>query len=141
MPFVYSALQLSKLTNDLQGGITVHDYQLDLIRQYCDTTGIRLRDYEKDLLCLVLENPARYDGFESKVYTEENSGRDYRDTWDSLTEKQYRISIDPNLSIYERYRHSCDGYVQDAHWDWCNAWHITDTRRIIKILQEIEEEL
>ena len=39
--------------------------QLDLIRQYCDTTGIRLSGSEKDLLCKVLENPYKYDGFVS----------------------------------------------------------------------------
>ena len=35
-------------------------YQLNLIRNYCDTTGIRLSSFEKDLLCKVLENPAKY---------------------------------------------------------------------------------
>ena len=117
------------------------NYQLDLIRQYCDTTGIRLSSNEKDLLCLVLENPERYDGFTSELYTENRSGRDYRDTWDSTTKWQYRINIGSTLTIDERYRHSCDGYVQDEHWDWSNAWHITDTRKIIKILQEIQPEL
>lgn len=115
--------------------------QLELIREYCDTAGIRLSSYEKDILCKVLEDPMRYDGFESEVYEEENSGRDYRDTWDSITKTQYRINIDTSLSIDKRYYHACDGYVQDDHWDWSNAWHITDTRRIIEILQEMESEL
>ena len=39
------------------GGSTMPSDQLNLIRQYCDTTGIRLSSYEKDLLCKVLENP------------------------------------------------------------------------------------
>ena len=117
------------------------DYQLNLIRQYCDTTGIRLSGSEKDLLCKVLEDPDRYDGFTSELYTENKHGRDYRDTWDSTSNWQYRINIDSELSIDKRYRHSCDGYDQDKHWDWDNAWHITETRMIIRVLQEIKHEL
>ena len=115
--------------------------QLDLIRQYCDTTGVRLSAFEKDLLCLVLDNPSRYDGFESSIHKETNSGRDYRDTWDSLSEWQYRINIGSVLSIDKRWRHSCDGYVQNAHWSWQTAEHITKLRYIIRILQEIQNEL
>ncbi len=117
------------------------DNQLELIRCYCDTSGYRLNGYEKDLLCRVLESPGRYNGFESRLYQEENSGRDYRDTWNSLTEWQYRIFLDSCLRIKKRYRHSCDGDVQDEHWTWADAWEITDTREIIRILQEIESEL
>ena len=117
------------------------DYQLQLIRQYCDTSGMRLSNVAKELLCKVLENPSRYDGFISELHTENASGRDYRDTWDSTTEWQYRININSELSIDKRYRHSCDGYTQDEHWAWPNAWHITDLRRIIEILTEIEYEL
>ena len=116
-------------------------YQLNLIRNYCDTTGIRLSSFEKDLLCKVLENPAKYDGFTSSLLTRTNSGKDYRGRWDSLTEWQYRIKINSTLIIEQRYRHSADGYVQDQYWNWENAWHITDTRKIIKILQEIKSEL
>jgi len=115
--------------------------QLNLIRQYCDTTGIHLSSTEKELLCKVLENVARYDGFISGLYEENNSGKDYRGRWDSTTNWQYRINIDSTLSIDKRYRHSCDGYIQDSHWNWYNAYHVTDTREIIKILQEIELEL
>ena len=115
--------------------------QLELIRQYCDTTGIRLSSEEKNLLCRVLGDPGRYDGFISQLYTEERDGKDYRGRWDSTTEWQYRIIIGSKLTIDQRYRHSCDGYVQDEHWDWRNAWHITETRKILKILQEIEHEL
>lgn len=117
------------------------DNQLETIRRYCDTSGYRLNGYEKSILCSVIENPSRYNGFESRLFQESNSGRDYRDTWDSLTEWQYRILIDSRLRIKKRYRHSCDGYVQDDHWSWSSACEITDTREIIKILQEIESEL
>lgn len=115
--------------------------QLDLIRQYCDTTGIRLSSAEKDILCKVLENPTRYNGFTSGVYTQHDSGKDYRGRWDSTSNWQYRININSTLSIDKRSRHEADGYVQAGHWDWRNAWHITKTREIIKILQEIEPEL
>ena len=117
------------------------DNQLKTIRRYCDTSGYRLNGYEKRVLCRLLEDPSRYNGFESKLYQERNSGRDYRDTWDALNEWQYRILIDSRLIIKKRERHSCDGYVQDGHWSWSNAWEITDTRKIIRILQEIESEL
>jgi len=117
------------------------DYQLDLIRRYCDTTGIRLSRYEKDLLCKILENPESYDGYTSDIYEENGSGKDYRGSWDSTTKWQYRINVFPTLSIDERYRHACDGYIQDEHWEWRNAWHITNTRKIIKILKQIEHEL
>jgi hypothetical protein len=92
-------------------------------------------------LCKVLENPARYNGFTTQVYTIPGSGKDYRGRWDSTTKKQYRINIDSTLSIDERYYHSCDGYVQDEHWDWDNACHITDTRRIIEVLRDIWRDL
>ena len=117
------------------------DYQLDLIRRYCDTTRIHLNRYEKDILCMVLENPAKYDGFTSKVYVTESSGKDYRGRWDSVHKAQYRIMIDSNLYILVRSYHACDGYVQDEYWDWDNAGCVTDTRRIISILQEIQHEL
>ena len=116
--------------------------QLDLIRQYCDTTGIRLSGSEKDLLCKVLENPARYNGFVSGEYKENNRGKDYRGRWESVTKWKYRINIDSALSIDEQYMHAADGYVQDEHWgSWNKAWHITEIRKIIKILHEIKHEL
>lgn len=117
------------------------NYQLELIRQYCDTTGVRLSSRDKDLLCMVLENPGKYDGFTSELYTEHGSGKNVNGRWDSATKWQYRINIDSTLSIDSRYRHSADGYVQDDHWEWENAWHVTDIRRIIEILREIESEL
>ena len=49
------------------------DNKLELIRQYCDTTGVRLHEWEKDLLCKVLSSPAYYNGFESRVFEEKNS--------------------------------------------------------------------
>lgn len=116
--------------------------QLDLIRQYCDTTGIRLSSYEKNLLCMVLENPRRYDGFVSKLYEKRVPGKDYRGRWASIENWQYRINIDSALSIDKRYRYEVDdGFLQDEHWEWYNAIHITGTRDIIKILEEIECEL
>ncbi len=117
------------------------DDRLELIRQYCDTTGVRLNDEEKDILCKILEDPSYYDGYETDVYEERDSGRTYNDTWNSITRHQYRICIDDELSIYERYFHSADGYDQDAHWDWDNAWHITKIRDILEILFEIEDDL
>ena len=116
--------------------------QLNLIRQYCDTTGIRLSSYEKDLLCRVLENPEKYDGFTSQLYTDSNSGKDYRGRWESTTQWQYRIHINSRLTIDKRYRHSSDdGYVDERFWSWSNPGHITRTRDIIRILQEMEPEL
>lgn len=117
------------------------NYQLTLIRQYCDTAGTRLSSHEKDLLCKILEDPERYNGFTSKLYTETDSGRDYRDTWTSVTNWQYRILIDPSLRIAHRYRHCCDGYNQEKYWAWKDAWIITDARKIVNILKEIESEL
>ena len=117
------------------------DYQLDLIREYCDTAGMRLSGSEKDLLCKVLENPSQYDGFTSELIVSENSGKDYRGRWDSIHKTQYRININDVLSIDQRDYHESDGYVQDQHWEWEDAWHITDTRVILRILKEIEHEL
>lgn len=117
------------------------DKQLSLIRKYCDTTGRRLRSEDKKLLCMILEEPKKYNGFTSKLYTKSDSGRDYRDTWTSITQWQYRIVIDSVLRIEERYMHSCDGYDQDAHWTWENAFRITDVRKIANILREISSEL
>ena len=115
--------------------------QLSLIREYCDTTGVHLSSSEKDLLCKVLEDPGRYDGFTSEERSEENSGRDYRGRWESSSTWQYRINVDSELSIDKRFKHECDGYDQDEHWDWSNAWHITDVREMLEMLQEIEDEL
>ena len=117
------------------------DNQLTLIRAYCDTSGLHLSIYDKELLCKILEDPERYDGFTSELYTDETSGKDYRGRWDSVSNWQYRINIDTELSIDKRCKHECDGYVQDDHWDWDNAWHITDVREMLEILQEIEYEL
>ena len=117
------------------------DRRLELIRQYCDTSGVRLNDADKDLLCLILEQPSKYDGFTSELRRDSHEGRDYRDTWRSLDEEQYRINIDSELSLDVRYRHCCDGYDQEEHWDWPNAWHITDIRTILEYLWKMEDEL
>ena len=82
-----------------------------------------------------MENPEYYDGFRSDFYEERNSGRDYRDTWDSVTTEQYIINIASELSIDEFYAYECDGERQSA------KWHITDIRQILKILRKIEYEL
>ena len=76
------------------------DGRLQLIRQYCDTTGVRLNDDEKDILYKILEYPSYYDGFESSIFEERGFGRTYNDTWNSITRHQYRICIDDELSIY-----------------------------------------
>lgn len=115
--------------------------QLQFIRQYCDTSGVRLNQKEKDLLFMILENPSRYNGFTSKVYKISGSGRDYRDTYSYTTCYQYRIKIDSRLSILERYKNSSDGKIQDDRWEWYNAGSITDIRSILSILQKIQDEL
>ena len=113
------------------------DKRLELIRKSIDTKGTRLADDAKNLLCKVLENPSKYDGFMSKIFTRPNSGRDFRDTWNSLTEWQYRIITSPKFVIYRRQRHSCDGFVQDKYWDWENAGKIEDLKGIVKALKEM----
>ena len=113
------------------------DNRLELIRRFIDTKGARLGDDAKNLLCKVLADPSKYDGYTSKLFTRANSGRDFRDTWDSLTEWQYRINVFPKLVIYLRQRHSCDGFVQDKHWAWENACKIEDLKGIIRALKEM----
>ena len=115
--------------------------QLNLRRKYCDNTGVHLRSDEKYLLCRVLGDPSRYDGFISEMKESVVEDRDYRDTWVSKHQWQYRINIDSQLSIDVRSKHSCDGIVQDQYWDWAHASHVTDLRRILEILKEIEPEL
>lgn len=116
--------------------------QLNLIRQYCDTTGMRLSTYEKNVLCKILENPAKYDGFTSQIYVEERSGKDHNGRWETVRKDQYRINIGERLSISCRWYHACDdGYVRDDCWDWANAVELTDVRRIIGVLERIRSEL
>ena len=117
------------------------DNQLQTIRQYCDTSGVRLNQREKDLLFLILENPSRYDGFTSKVYKLSGPGRDYRDTYSYTTCYQYRIMIDSKLSILVRYKNSSDGIIQDDRWEWSRAGRVTDIRDVLRILQKIQDEL
>ena len=117
------------------------DNQLQLIRQYCDTSGVRLNQKEKDLLFMILDNPSRYDGFTSKVYKPSGLGRDYRDTYSYTTCYQYRIEIGSKLRILERYKNSSDGNKQDDRWEWSSAGKITDIRTILRILQKIQDEL
>ena len=121
----------------------MRERKLDLIRRYCDTTGMRLSEADKDLLCMILENPGIYNGFTTRVYEKPNEGRDpYKGRWHSTTNWQYRINIGSTLSIDERYRHACDdGKLNADHWSWSNAYHITDLRRIKDILWEIRNEL
>ena len=116
--------------------------QLSLIRQFCDTSKYRLSNDEKNLLCMILENPDRYNGFTSNLHSESDSGKDYKGRWSTCTKWQYRIYINSVLSIDERYYHYCDdGFEDKRHWEWEDAWHITDTRRILEILKEIRSEL
>ena len=117
------------------------NYQLDIIREYCDTTGVRLSSHEKDLLCMVLEDPIKYDGFESSIFMESREGKDYRGRWEASSYRQYRINVDSSLSIDERYKNESDGVIQDGHWNWNTAYHITDTREMVNILKELELEL
>ncbi len=113
----------------------MYDQRLELICQYCDTSRTRLYSSEKDLLCMILEDPHRYDGFVSRVYEEEESSRDYRDTWHRRSTNQYTIYTMPNLRIDQYSTNSCDGYVSET------TYHITELREIIKILRLIEDEL
>ena len=110
--------------------------QLNLIRQYCNTSGIRLRSEDKDLLCKVLENPGYYDGFTTREFVESEEGKDFNGRWSTTTRWRYRINIDDTLNIDKWYKLSCDdGYRREEE---CN---ITDTRRIVEILREIRNEL
>ncbi len=115
--------------------------QLQLIKRYCNTSGIHLNSFQKDLLCRVLEDPNHYDEYETPVYYKRDSGRDYRDTWVTEDEWQYRINIGATLSIDKRFRRKVDGDILDRNWSWATAWHITDIRSILDILREIQSDL
>jgi len=117
------------------------DEQLDLIRQYCDTSGIRLSSDKKKLLCKVLENPGYYDGFESPVYRNSGEGRTYDGRWSNSEKKQYRINIDSMLSIDMRHYFVCDDGYERGSWDWGDAYRITDLRGIVEALQIMEDDL
>ncbi len=111
------------------------DSRLTTIRQFFDTTGKRLNDGEKNILCEVIGNPDKYNGYTSELYERHDSGKDYRGRWESSTSQQFRINMDQGLSISERYKHECDdGYSNSEHWDWDNAWVMTDVREIAKTL-------
>ena len=45
------------------------------------------------------------------------------------------------LSFDKRYYYYDDGYEDKRYWEWDDAWHVTDTRRILEILKEIKSEL
>ena len=75
------------------------------------------------------------------MYEKRVPGKDYRGRWDATDNWQYRINVDSALSIDKREKRNVDGDINVSHWDWSNAWHITDTREIIKVLREIEKEL
>jgi hypothetical protein len=113
------------------------DSKLDIIRKIIKTDGLRLKEDEKDTLFSIANDPSKYDGFVSKVFTRKDSGKDYRGPWDSESKYQYKIRTSPKLQIDKRFMHECDGVKQDKHWDWDNPWQITDVREIIKILREI----
>ena len=100
------------------------DNQLETIRRYCDTSGYRLNGYEKSILCNVIENPSRYNGFESRLYQESNSGRDYRDTWDSLTDQATTASFEINADATDLAERG--GFFEPVHCDLCSK--ITDVR-------------
>ena len=87
------------------------DDRLKSIKQRCDTTGARLQDWQKNLLCRVIDNPGQYDGFQSNI-TESYEGKDPNGRWSSTTNTQYTIHVnDENLSIDKHSEHSCDdGY-------------------------------
>lgn len=117
--------------------------QLQLIKQYFDTTGVRLNQREKDLLCRVLGNPGQYNRFTSSIITTTDSGRDYRGTWDSESRDQYRIDFcGYSMTVTRIHWHCADGYEQRANWNWGNPFYIArDVREVLKYLEAIEAEL
>ena len=117
------------------------DEQLDLIRQYFDTSGVRLSSSKKDLLCKVLESPGYYDGFESPVYGDSRDHKDHNGRSRSSEKTQYRINIDDEMSIDKRHYLVCDDGYENGSWDWDDAYTYTDLRDIVEILQEMEDDL
>ena len=111
------------------------DDRLNLIRKFCNTEGVRLKNDAKDLLIKILSDPDKYNGFTSELYEERNSGKDHNGRWESYTTYQYHINIGSMLSIDEDYSNECDGYEQKE----CH--HVTDVKRIIEILKKIWHEL
>ena len=113
------------------------DNRLSLIKKYFDTSGVHLNDSEKDLLCNVIDNSGKYNGFTSSIKIEEDSGKDYNGRWSIATKTQYKINIDDSeFSIDVDYHHSCDdGYNNKK------KLHLTDVRSVISALEEIEKEL
>lgn len=125
----------------LERSDTLSNEKLDFIRRFCDTKGVHLSNQEKDILYKILKDPQKYNGYISRLFSERNSGKDYRGRWETITEWQYKIVIDTALTFYERFRHQCDdGYDQSEHWDWENATKITDMKKIREILKNIKLE-
>ena len=114
------------------------DERLKSIRNYFDTSGTRLSNDDKEVLCNVIDNADKYNGFRSSVFEEHDSGRDaYKGRWESSTETQYKINIDESgFSIDEKYHHSCDdGY------DNKQEFHLTDVRDVLGALRHMGDEL
>lgn len=113
------------------------DKRLEEIRQYFDTVGKRLSDDDKDLLCNVIDNSEKYNGYASSVFEEHNSGKDYRGRWESQTETQYHINIDESsFSVDEDYHHSCDdGY------DVKLEYHHSNVDDVLGALRRMRKEL
>lgn len=111
--------------------------RLKAIQQRCDTSGTRLSEEEKGLLSKIIDNQDKYNGFKSPVYIENNSGRDYNDTWRSTTKTQYEIHVDDNnLSVDEHHEHTCDdGYEHKADWSFFKV------RDILRALKNMKSDL
>jgi len=118
-------------------GINMADKRLKSIRSYFDTTGIHLNNDEKDLLCNVINNQDRYDGFESSVYEEHASGKDYNGRWESSTKTQYKINIDENdFTVDEHYDHQCDDGYENKQ-----DYKLTGVRDVLRALRNMGDEL
>lgn len=113
------------------------DDRLKSIRNYFDTTGMRLSDDDKDILCNVIDNPDKYNGFTSSIFEEHDSGKDFNGRWESKTETQYTINIgEDGFSVDENYHHSCDdGY------DNKQEYHLTGVRDVLGALRHMGNEL
>lgn len=70
------------------------DKRLTLIRQHCDTSDMHLSSENKDLLCKILENPEKYNGFTSSVIKTLREGVDAEGNWEADVFTQYMILID-----------------------------------------------
>ena len=114
------------------------DMKLGLIRQYCDTSGCRLSESDKDLLVGILKDPTRFNGFVSDILEEKSHGRNYKGEWNTLELKQFKLLIgEGGLKLLEVYKLECDDGYSRGNMDWDDAFEVTGLRRILTCLREI----